>query len=349
MDKVTVRSPVNIAVIKYWGKRDEALNLPLHSSVSMTLDMDTMYTQTTVERSEGSSSVELNGTIGQPNNRVKRVLDKVEQESGEEVNVKVVTLNTFPTAAGLASSASGYAALAVALSSLYSLKSDVSELARLGSGSACRSVKGGFVTWDMGSKGDGSDSTARQVASSWDTLRVLVCVVSSSSKEVPSSQGMQRTVNTSGLLQARVKDIKGKMLEMESAIIAKDFPRFAELTMRDSNEMHACCADTFPPIQYMNSTSHSIVKFVHSYNEYRNRVCVGYTFDAGPNAVLVCEKGDCEDVESALVSIFRKGASHPACSLKGLGGTVEKVIKCRVGNGPVVESVNKKRKVEEKS
>lgn len=347
MDKVTVRAPVNIAVIKYWGKRDESLNLPLHSSVSMTLDMNTMYTETTVERCQGGSSVELNGVAGQPNNRVQRVLTKVELESGENVNAKVVTLNTFPTAAGLASSASGYAALAVALSSLYSLKSDVSVLARLGSGSACRSVKGGFVTWDMGTKCDGSDSTARQVSSSWDSLRVLVCVVSSSSKEVPSSLGMQRTVNTSGLLEARVKGIKSKVLEMESAIIAKDFPKFAELTMRDSNEMHACCADTFPPIQYMNSTSHSIVKFVHSYNEYRNRMCVGYTFDAGPNAVLVCEEKDSEDVEGALLSIFRKGVAHPACALKGLAGTVEKVIKCRIGGGPVVE--NKRQKVDQKS
>eukprot|EP00966_Prymnesium_polylepis_P290736 6715035-Prymnesium_polylepis.1 len=174
MAQVTVASPTNIAVIKYWGKRDSKLNLPINSSVSITINQADLRTVTTVTASKNfvKDRLWLNGEEEdvEGNKRVLKVFAMVRARSNkwQGMNVQVVSVNNFPTAAGLASSAAGYAALAFALGKLYgieeSYEGDLSTIARVGSGSACRSLAGGFVAWDMGSKADGTDSCARQVA-----------------------------------------------------------------------------------------------------------------------------------------------------------------------------------------
>lgn len=227
----------------------------------------------------------------------------------------ICSINNFPTAAGLASSASGYAALVFALVSLYELPmspSEVSKLARLGSGSACRSIFGGFVAWEMGSLADGSDSMAVQVApeTHWP-LHALILVVSDAKKGVGSTEGMQETVATSDLLQHRIAhSVPKRMEDMKRAILEKDFDLFAETTMKDSNQFHATCLDTFPPIFYLNDVSRAIIQLVHRFNDFYKKqgkgYQVSYTFDAGPNAVIYGMEESLKEFLGVVARIFPK-------------------------------------------
>ncbi|XP_071878410.1 mevalonate diphosphate decarboxylase [Bombus fervidus] len=297
MSTVTCIASVNIAVIKYWGKRDEILILPVNDSISATLDTDHLHTKTTVMISPTfkEDQIWLNGQEEDIKNpRLQNCLTQIRKRARnsnhiDQWKVHICSENNFPTAAGLASSAAGYACLVAALAKLYQVEGDISSIARIGSGSACRSVIGGFVRWYMGSEPNGADSIAKQIvpASHWPEMRILILVVNDAKKKVSSSVGMKRTMETSDLVQYRIKHvIPERIKKMEQAIVEKDFKIFAEHTMKDSNQMHAVCLDAYPPFVYMNDVSHAIVDLVHAYNEAVNEVKVAYTFDAGPNATL---------------------------------------------------------------
>lgn len=229
--------------------------------------------------------------------------------------LKIVSENNFPTAAGLASSAAGFAALVQAIANLYELPDSPSELsivARQGSGSACRSLFGGYVAWRMGSKEDGSDSLADLVApaSHWPSMRALILVASAAKKGVSSTSGMQQTVATSGLFQQRISTIVPANMDlMEDAVKNRNFEKFAEVTMRDSNSFHACCADTYPPIFYMNDTSRAAIRAVEAINAKAGKAIAAYTFDAGPNCVVYY----LEENQAAVLGGF-------AQSLTGISG-----------------------------
>ncbi|KAI9352028.1 GHMP kinase [Obelidium mucronatum] len=328
--EATASAPVNIAVIKYWGKRSEALMLPTNSSLSLTLDQDQLQSKTSVRvMPDESESVRLwlNGKEDKITGRIRNLVStmrklRAEQEARDSSlpslankALHLASVNNFPTAAGLASSASGLACLAVAIDAALQLnlpRAQVSALARLGSGSACRSLFGGFVAWDMGVKEDGSDSVARQVASEthWPEMCALILVASATQKEMPSTAGMQTTVETSPLLQHRIKEVVPQRMEaIEKAIQARDFDSFAEITMRDSNQFHAVCLDTFPPIFYLNHVSHRVISLISKYNEVKSKqngrkYTVAYTFDAGPNAVLYLLKEDVAEVLRLANSFF---------------------------------------------
>ena len=232
------------------------------------------------------------------------------------LSLHICSENNFPTAAGLASSASGFAALIATLSALYSLQpalsaSDLSRFARQGSGSACRSLFGGFVAWQSGVKASGEDSLALEVAprEHWPSLQALICVVSDAKKGTPSTAGMQRTVATSTLLQHRIKEVvPARMEAITKAIKAHDFNAFADITMADSNNFHACALDTSPPIFYMNDTSRAIVQVIEELNraseEQGQGKKVAYTYDAGPNAVLYTEEKDMKMVLGLIRHYF---------------------------------------------
>ncbi|XP_029781280.1 diphosphomevalonate decarboxylase [Suricata suricatta] len=303
---VTCTAPVNIAVIKYWGKRDEDLILPINSSLSVTLHQDQLKTTTTAAISKDFTEdrIWLNGReedIGQPRLqaclREIRRLARKRRSTGDadppplslSYKVHVASVNNFPTAAGLASSAAGYACLAYTLARVYGVDSDLSEVARRGSGSACRSLYGGFVEWQMGERPDGKDSIARQVAPEchWPELRVLILVVSAERKQMGSTAGMQTSVETSPLLRFRAESVvPARMAEMTRCIQERDFQAFGQLTMKDSNQFHATCLDTFPPISYLSDTSRRLIRLVHCFNAHHGQTKVAYTFDAGPNAVV---------------------------------------------------------------
>lgn len=214
------------------------------------------------------------------------------------MHLKIVSENNFPTAAGLASSAAGFAALVRAIANLYQLSAsptDLSRIARQGSGSACRSLMGGYVAWNRGEKDDGSDSVAYEVApaSHWPDMRAIILVASAAKKDVSSTAGMQQTVASSSLFQHRAQEVVPKRMKaMERAIHDRDFAAFAALTTKDSNNFHATCLDTDPPIFYMNDTSRAAVRVCEAINAHHSHstgaddpICA-YTFDAGPNAVV---------------------------------------------------------------
>lgn len=217
--------------------------------------------------------------------------------------VHICSENNFPTAAGLASSAAGYACLMYALGKLFGIESDeqISTLARMGSGSACRSIYGGFVQWIKGH--DSKTSIAKQIVDEnhWPEMRVLVLVVNDQQKETSSTTGMQTTIKTSPLMQYRVQMLPERVEQMITAIKSRDFQTFAELTMKDSNQMHGICEDTYPPLTYMNDISRAIRKFVHKYNQFFGANRVAYTFDAGPNACLYLMASEVPKVVQLLV------------------------------------------------
>ncbi|KAH9769026.1 Diphosphomevalonate decarboxylase MVD2 (peroxisomal) [Citrus sinensis] len=218
---------------------------------------------------------------------------KIEKKDWQKLHLHIASFNNFPTAAGLASSAAGFACLVFSLAKLMNLKenqSQLSAIARQGSGSACRSLFGGFVKWILGKEGNGSDSLAVQLVDEehWNDLVIIIAVVSSRQKETSSTTGMRESVETSLLLQHRAKEVVPKrIVQMEEAIQNHDFSSFAQLTCADSNQFHAVCLDTSPPIFYMNDTSHRIISYVERWNRSVGSPQVAYTFDAGPNAVLI--------------------------------------------------------------
>ena len=201
----------------------------------------------------------------------------------------ICSINNFPTAAGLASSAAGYACLAYAIGQVLEVTDikTLSIVSRLGSGSACRSLYGGFVQWITSTKSE--ESFAKQVIDEfyWPKMRIIVLVVNDAQKDTSSTSGMQLTVQTSTLFQHRISAVMPKRVEeMIKAIKERNFHQFAEITMKDSNQFHACCQDSYPPIRYMNDISWSIVRIVHKLNDFYGTNRLAYTFDAGPNACI---------------------------------------------------------------
>lgn len=241
-----------------------------------------------------------------------------------------------------------------AIADLYELRQSPTELsliARQGSGSACRSLLGGYVAWDHGTRDDGLDSRARLVApkSHWPDMKALILVVSAAKKGVSSTTGMQATVQTSSLFQTRAKEVvPRRMAEMEKAIKAKDFEIFAKVTMRDSNSFHATCLDTDPPIFYLNDVSRAAIKAVEEMNEEVGRTIAAYTFDAGPNAVIYYQQANEHAVLKTFLPILRHkegwgkadtkiDGSGPASPqvVETLEAGVSRVILTSVGEGPI--------------
>jgi diphosphomevalonate decarboxylase len=203
----------------------------------------------------------------------------------------------------------------------------------------------------MGSKADGSDSVAVEVApaSHWPTMRALILVVSAEKKGVSSTSGMQITVATSELFQRRAEVVVPRhMALMEKAIKEKDFETFAKVTMMDSNSFHATCLDTFPPIFYLNDVSRAAIRAVEDINKKAGKTVAAYTFDAGPNAVIYYEEENTEAVAGALKSVLGsldgwrgreikvQDAEHvDPRAVEVLKQGVSRVILTSVGEGPI--------------
>ncbi|KAI1637229.1 diphosphomevalonate decarboxylase [Biscogniauxia mediterranea] len=368
--RASTTAPVNIAVVKYWGKRDPKLNLPTNSSLSVTLsqaDLRTLTTATCSSTYTGDDTLTLNGSPSDLSGartqaclRELRSLRAALEEKDaslpklSKMPLRLVSENNFPTAAGLASSAAGFAALVRAIADLYELPNSPTELsiiARQGSGSACRSLFGGYVAWRHGSQADGLDSKAVEIApaSHWPEMRALILVVSAAKKGVSSTSGMQQTVATSDLFKGRVATVVPTHMDaMEKAIAARDFAAFAEVTMKDSNSFHSCCSDTYPPIFYMNDVSRAAVRAVEAINAAAGKTVAAYTFDAGPNAVIYY----LEENTGLIVGTFYKllqgvdGWKDEAKAYSSsiqleeavsstIKGGVSRIIMTGVGEGPV--------------
>jgi diphosphomevalonate decarboxylase len=293
--KATARAHPNLALVKYWGKRDDALILPHQSSLSMTLSP--LSVRTTVAFGVGSADeVELNGYVakGSERDRVLRVLEAVRAEAKDAKlgPAKMVSRGDFPASAGLASSAAGFAALAVAARAAAGLPADpraASLLARLGSGSACRSVQGGFCEWRRGERPDGTDSYAVQRFDEkhWPELRMVVAIVSRDEKEVKSRDGMKNAVETSPYYPAWVKDAEAEVVRARELIARKDLQALGELCERNAWRMHATSLAADPPLCYLMPRT---LELIHSLREQRKRgVPVWFTLDAGPNPCILTD------------------------------------------------------------
>lgn len=367
-----IRGLISIALLRYWGKRDTKLNLPTNSSLSVTLSQDDLRTHTTAACSllfGPEDSLLLNGVpesvTGARTQACLRELRELRArlEASDSSLPKISTLplrivseNNFPTAAGLASSAAGFAALIRAIADLYKLSNSPTELSRIarqGSGSACRSLFGGYVAWEMGSKVDGSDSQAVEVtpASHWPEMRALILVASSEKKGISSTSGMQTTVATSDLFKRRAEVVVPKHMElMKKAAQARDFETFGKVTMMESNSFHATCLDTFPPILYLNDTSRAAMQTVQNINDKAGKIIAAYTNDAGPNTVVYYEEKNTDAVlgvfksflagtegwETAKTGIKLQETSHvdPRTGAVLTNG-VSQVILTGVGSGPI--------------
>lgn len=297
----TATAHPNIAFIKYWGNRDDALRLPANGSLSMNLDR--LFTRTSVafDPALRADSLMLNGVeqSGPALERVGRFLEIVRGMAGARLFARVVSENNFPTGAGIASSAAAFAALSVAASSAAELRlsePELSRLARLGSGSASRSVPGGFVEWQVGS--DEADSYAFSIAPPgyWDMVD-CVAIAAAGHKPVGSSEG-HALAGTSPLQAARVADAERRLAVCRRAIHERDFAAFAEIVEEDSNLMHAVMMTSRPALFYWEPASLAIMKTVREWRAAGRPVC--YTLDAGPNVHVLTLSAQREWVAAAL-------------------------------------------------
>ncbi len=298
MEKATAVAHPNIALVKYWGKRDERLILPHQSSLSATLGP--LAVTTTVEflgRGVNKDEVELNGRIaeGTERQRVIEVLKLIRAGSKTLGGARVVSRGDFPASAGLASSAAGFAALAVAGRAAAGQKRDTraeSILARQGSGSACRSIEGGFVRWNRGRRADGKDSFAEQLfdESHWPDLRLLVGMISREEKEVKSRDGMRSTVESSPYYPAWAKDAERECKAIVAAIKRRDLEVVGETAERNAWRMHASALGANPPLCYLKPETLSVIQALR--DERKRGVGIWFTLDAGPNPVLLTTRAD---------------------------------------------------------
>lgn len=281
----------NIAFIKYWGDRDSLLRLPANGSISMNLAGLTSLTQVAFSESYAQDTLNLNGEItsGPALFRVIQFLDLVRNLAGKNLYATVESRNNFPTQAGMASSAAAFAALSLAASHALGLnlsEQELSRLARRGSGSACRSIPGGFVEWQPGL--DDQDSYARSIAPSgyWDLVD-CIAVIQTTPKRTGSSQGHSLAAS-SPLQSARLADAPRRLDICRKAILARDFEALTNICELDSNLMHAVMMTSSPALFYLEPGSLEIIKAIPTWRQ--TGLPVFYTIDAGPNVHLITLK-----------------------------------------------------------
>jgi diphosphomevalonate decarboxylase len=294
----------NIAFIKYWGNSNHELRLPVNGSISMNLAG--LETRTTVayDTNLDTDQLSINGKESTPTAqaRVTTFLDNVRQLSGLNGYAQVTSENNFPTGAGLASSASAFAALALAATTAAGLQLDeaaLSRLARLGSGSASRSVPGGFVEWHAGDSHESSYAESIALTNHWDLVDCVV-VVSEHHKSTISSDG-HKLASTSPIQKARIQDAGRRLDICREALLHKDFHTFAEIVELDSNLMHAVMMTSNPPLLYWQPGTLAVMQAVQTWRAEGLDVC--YTIDAGPNVHVLCLGAALEKVEEQLREI----------------------------------------------
>lgn len=313
---VTARAHVNIALIKYWGKKDEELKIPFCSSLSLTLDK--FYTDTTIrpaEKGETSDTVYIDGVLLSQEEalRVRKYLNTVRKMYKMFGYIVVDSINNVPISAGLASSSSAFAALATALNKYLNLnlnEKQLSALARLGSGSATRSIYGGFALWQSGTNHETSYSV--KVPYSNDELVMCIILVNKNKKKVSSTIAMSQSVNSQKYLNY-VEENKQLLIQMLAAFKEDDFIKIGNTMQQSSDLMH----------QMINETGISFyepktVQIINKIKKIQTEIPMFYTIDAGPNVKVLTRK---ENVER-LKDIFAN----------------EEIIVCQSGVGSYVKN-----------
>ncbi|MFW3652763.1 diphosphomevalonate decarboxylase [Vagococcus fluvialis] len=315
------RAHTNIALIKYWGKRNDELFLPMNSSLSLTLDAFYTDTEVVLDSDFTSDTFFLND-VKQDEKETEKIT-KFLNLFRNEVNIKtkacVKSYNHVPTAAGLASSASAFSALAGAMNQASDLNLDpktLSTYARRGSGSATRSIYGGFVEWYMGEDDLSETSHAIPVDdASWD-IGMIVIAVNTGQKKLSSRVGMKQTIATSPFYSSWVETATSDLTKMKNAIKQKDFITLGEITESNGMKMHATMLGAFPPISYWEPDS---VKAIQTVKEIRGMGIPCYvTMDAGPNVKVLCKASDMAKIEELLLKEFKREQIIPTTVGEGI-------------------------------
>lgn len=294
----------NIALIKYWGNRDHTLRLPANGSISMNLDGLFTRTRVTFDADLERDTLLLDGQAADEATlqRVSHFLDLVRERAGMKIYARVESENNFPVGSGIASSASAFAALALAATQAAGLQLDERELSRLarrGSGSACRSVPGGFVEWQAGESDLDSYAFSLAPPEHWD-LCDCIAIVNPSHKAIGSSAG-HRLAESSPLQTARVADAPRRLEICRQAILERNFTALSEIVELDSNLMHAVMMTSQPPLFYWEPATLSVLKAVPTLRDEGLPAC--YTIDAGPNVHVLCPGSSAAEVERRLREI----------------------------------------------
>lgn len=307
--RATAEAGINVALIKYWGKRDAARNLPAVGSLSLTLDQPGTRTTVRFDAARGADRFVLDG-VEVDATRVSRLLDAVRARAGLDHRAEVVSVNTVPTAAGLASSASGFAALglaawraaglplpaAVADGRDERIPADLVDLVRRGSGSAPRSLLGGLVELDRDTGG------VRRLLppGAWD-LRLVIARTVAGPKEVGSREGMERCAATSPYYAAWVETHPADLEAARRAVAARDLAALGEVMEHSTLKMHACMMAARPPLLYWRAPTLAGIEVVGALR--REGVGVWFTSDAGPHVKALCAAADAERVAAALRAV----------------------------------------------
>ncbi len=290
----TAYAPANIALVKYWGKRDEDLNLPVTGSLSISLGPLGSHVEL-ARGTGGADAIWLNGARAPADRsfaqRASAYLDLFRPAADFVFELKA--RNTVPTAAGFASSASGFAALAKAVDGLFGWglgTRELSILARLGSGSAARSLEAGFVEWHAGTAADGMDSYAERLNAEWPELRVGAVVLCSAEKPVGSRAGMKRSVETCEFYREWPGRVARDLAALKAAVAKRDFMALGAVAEANALAMHALMAATRPPIVYALPETVAAMRTVWAAREAG--LPLWFTMDAGPNVKLLFEARD---------------------------------------------------------
>lgn len=322
---VTVKTHANIALLKYWGKRDKTLFLPTKNSFSIALDA--LTTTTNIAFSQNSDhSVTINKMIPEKETIAPIIsfLDYIRHSFSIHHYFTISTHNNFPMGAGIASSASGFAALALGINDLCTLglsKKELSVVARHGSGSASRSVFGGFVWWHKGNHPSGNDSFAQEIVdhTHWPELRVLVVITNAQRKAVSSRYGMDQTVKTSSYYRQWIAESTQSEQLFIDAVMHKDFRRLGILTEKEWDGFHQSIISTIPRLCYWNDESYNIINHVKKLRA--EGVDCFFTTDAGPQVKIFCLDSNIGAIQQSIRSHFptveiieSRIAPHPTVS-----------------------------------
>lgn len=298
--KATALAPSNIAFIKYWGKKDEKLRIPLNGSISVNLSNLTTTTTVEFDKELLADEISINGK--KEENTVRRViehLNRVRNLAKINFRAKVMSINSFPASSGLASSASGFAALTLAATKAIGLKLDEKQLtilARLGSGSACRSIPDGFVEWFEGESSETSYAKTIFPADYFD-IAVVSLIVSKESKILSTTEGQKKVIGNP-FMKIRLSRMEEKINMIKKFIERKDLDHFGKLSEEEALEFHSMTLTSNPPVFYWLPQT---VKIIHLTWQWRKEgLPVYFTIDAGPNVFLIIKKDYLEKLKTKL-------------------------------------------------
>lgn len=305
--KATAHANANVALVKYWGKRNEALRLPMNGSISLTLDGLGATTSVEFDPALKRDYFVLDGVdrVGRENERVVRFLDQIRAKAKLAHFAKIVSKSEVPVGAGLASSAAGFAALAVAAAAAAGVEYTPRELsifARKGSGSACRSIFGGFVEWKKGDRGDGEDSFAEQLLpeSAWD-VGMAIAIAKSGPKDVGSTEGMDRSTGAPGYRHWSAT-VDGDLGAVRRAISDRDLRTAGLVAEGNATKMHLAAATAQPPVIYWTDVTAALIAAVVALRE-RDGIEAYYTIDAGPNVAVLARGADLDRIAEKLRAV----------------------------------------------